>query len=107
MADHGEAFGVHTSPASRRSSTATTLYNELLHVPLMFRVPGATPCMRDDVVQLIDLAPTIAALFGVTPPRRWQGRSLVPALAWQAAARRSPRSPSCCRRRSGTTRRSR
>jgi arylsulfatase A-like enzyme len=37
--------------------------------------------MRDDVVELIDLAPTIAALFGVPPARSWQGRSLVPALA--------------------------
>jgi arylsulfatase A-like enzyme len=37
--------------------------------------------MRDDVVELIDMAPTIAALFGVTPPASWIGRSLVPAIA--------------------------
>jgi uncharacterized sulfatase len=37
--------------------------------------------MRDDVVQLIDLAPTIAALLGVPPAASWQGRSLAPALA--------------------------
>ena len=50
----------------------------------MFRVPGASPCMRDDVVQLIDVAPTITALFGIEPARTWQGRSLVPALACKA-----------------------
>ena len=58
-----------------------SLYNEVLHVPLIFRVPNAKPAMRDDVVELIDMAPTIAALFGVTPPSSWIGRSLVPALA--------------------------
>jgi arylsulfatase A-like enzyme len=80
MADHGEAFGVHTFAGEQMFFHGQTLYRELLHVPLMFRVPGATPRMADDVVQLVDLAPTIAALFGVVPPSTWQGRSLVPAL---------------------------
>ena len=78
MADHGEAFGVH--PGEAGFFHGMSLYDELLHVPMMFRVPGAKPCMRDDVVQLVDLAPTIAALFGVTAPSTWVGRSLVPAL---------------------------
>jgi len=79
MADHGEAFGVH--PGESGFFHGMTLYDELLHVPLMFRVPGQAPCMRDDVVQLVDLAPTIAALFGAKPAPTWVGRSLVPALA--------------------------
>ena len=79
MSDHGEAFGVH--PGESGMYHGMTLYNELLHVPLMFRVPGGKPAVRDDVVQLVDLAPTICALFGVTPPSTWVGRSLVPALA--------------------------
>ena len=33
--DHGEAFGEHGPP-----TTATTLYEEVLHVPLLFRAPG-------------------------------------------------------------------
>ena len=80
MSDHGEAFGVHTFGGERQFFHGMTLYNELLHVPLMVRVPGDKPRERDDVVQLIDLAPTIAALFGVKAPASWQGRSLVPAL---------------------------
>ncbi len=79
MSDHGEAFGVH--PGESGMYHGMSLYDELLHVPLMFRVPGSKPCVRDDVVQLVDLAPTIAGLFGVTPPSTWAGRSLVPALA--------------------------
>ncbi len=81
MADHGEAFGVHTFAGQQMFFHGQTLYTELLHVPLMFRIPGAVPCKRDDVVQLVDLAPTIAALFGVKAPASWQGRSLLPALA--------------------------
>jgi arylsulfatase A-like enzyme len=81
MADHGEAFGSHLVGGKRAFFHGDNLYRELLNVPLMFRVPGAAPCARADVVQLIDLAPTITALFGVPPAKTWQGRSLVPALA--------------------------
>jgi len=84
MSDHGEAFGVHNVAGQQMLFHGQTVYNELVHVPLMFRVPGAAPRMTKDVVQLIDLAPTIAALFGVAPPASWQGRSLAPALAGEA-----------------------
>ena len=79
MSDHGEAFGVHAGEAGWYHGMS--LYNELLHVPLMFRLPGGKACKRAEVVQLVDLAPTIAALFGVTPPSTWVGRSLAPALS--------------------------
>ncbi len=83
MADHGEAFGVHKFAGEQMFFHGQTLYRELIHVPLMFRIPGATPRIAHDVVQMIDLAPTIAALFGVAAPASWVGRSLVPALANQ------------------------
>src|SRR5262249_22671299 len=81
MADHGEAFGTHVVAGKPAFFHGDTLYKELTNAPLMFRVPGGPPCMRDDVVQLIDLAPTITALFGVPPARTWQAGSLVRALA--------------------------
>lgn len=84
MADHGEAFGAHLVGGKPAFFHGDTLYQELTNVPLIFRVPGGPPCMRDDVVQLIDLAPTIAALFEVAPANSWQGRSLVPAIACKA-----------------------
>jgi arylsulfatase A-like enzyme len=86
MSDHGEAFGVHTFGGERQFFHGMTLYNEVLHVPLLFRVPGAKPRQATDVVQLIDIAPTIAALFGIEPPATWTGRSLVPALEGAALA---------------------
>ncbi|MBA3462613.1 MAG: sulfatase-like hydrolase/transferase [Deltaproteobacteria bacterium] len=81
VSDHGEAFGVHTFAGEKMFFHGQTLYRELIHVPLIFRVPGATPRIAHDVVQMIDLAPTIAALFGVPAPASWVGRSLVPAIA--------------------------
>jgi choline-sulfatase len=86
MADHGEAFGAHIVAGKPAFFHGDTLYRELTNVPVMFRVPGAPSCKRDDVVQLIDIAPTITALFGVAPAPTWQGRSLVPALACQPLA---------------------
>lgn len=84
MSDHGEAFGAHIVAGKPAYFHGDTLYREVLHVPMIFRIPGGQACMRDDVVQLIDIAPTIAALFGVAPAATWQGRSLVPALACQS-----------------------
>ncbi|HUS32915.1 MAG TPA: sulfatase-like hydrolase/transferase [Kofleriaceae bacterium] len=80
MSDHGEAFGIHTFAGEKQFFHGMTLYNEVLHVPLMFRVPNNKPREVSDVVELIDLSPTIASLFGVTPPKSWVGRSLVGAL---------------------------
>ena len=86
LSDHGEAFGAHTFGGERQFFHGMTLYNEVLHVPLMFRVPGATARRAPEVVQLLDLAPTIAALFGIEQPAGWNGRSLVPALEGSALA---------------------
>jgi choline-sulfatase len=80
MSDHGEAFGVHTFGGEKQFFHGMTLYTEVLHVPLIFRVPGAKPRIAPEVVQLLDLAPTITALFGIEQPASWVGRSLVPAL---------------------------
>ncbi len=79
MSDHGEAFGVHTFAGQKMFFHGQTLYNELIHVPLIFRVPGIEARAATDVVEL-NLAPTISALFGVKPPASWRGRSLVPAI---------------------------
>lgn len=84
LSDHGEAFGVHTFAGQRMFFHGQTLYRELIHVPLLFRVPGVEGRVVDDVVQMIDVSPTIAQLFGLAPPTSWIGRSLVPALEGKA-----------------------
>lgn len=79
MSDHGEAFGEHNF-GGQSMFHGTNLYDEQLRVPFAFRVPGAAPRAVDDVVQLIDLAPTVVELAGARPDASWLGRSLVPAI---------------------------
>jgi arylsulfatase A-like enzyme len=74
-ADHGEAFGEHD-----QHYHATTVYEELLRVPLMVRLPGAAPAVVTDPVSLIDLGPTLLDLMGARTPASFMGQSLVPYL---------------------------
>jgi arylsulfatase A-like enzyme len=74
--DHGEAFGEHAARGH-----ATTLYEELLHVPLLVRSPRIAPRQIDEPVGLVDLGPTILDLFGIDTPPTFLGQSLVPLLA--------------------------
>jgi arylsulfatase A-like enzyme len=74
--DHGEAFGEHG-----QKEHGTTVYDELLRVPLLVRLPGASPGREARLVSLIDLGPTILDLFGVATPGNYMGQSLVGYLA--------------------------
>jgi arylsulfatase A-like enzyme len=73
--DHGEAFGEHNT-----NFHATTLYEELLHVPLLVSVPGLQPRRCDELVTLADIGPTVLDLMGLDTPARFLGQSLVPVL---------------------------
>ena len=75
MSDHGEAFGEH-SFAGQSMFHGTNLYDQQIRVPLAFRVPGQAPRQVDGVAELLDLAPTVAALVGAAPSPTWMGRSL-------------------------------
>jgi arylsulfatase A-like enzyme len=75
-ADHGEAFGEHGG-----TEHGKTLYEELLHVPLLARGPLFAPRIVDERVGLVDLGPTILDLFGLDVPATFEGQSLVPLLA--------------------------
>jgi arylsulfatase A-like enzyme len=77
-ADHGEALFEHGYIGHN-----TQLYEESIRVPLMMSLPGLTPRRVPDVVELIDIAPTVLQLVGLEehPARKkMQGRSLVPLL---------------------------
>jgi arylsulfatase A-like enzyme len=46
------------------------------YVPIIFMGPGMQPQTVDRRVHPVDVAPTIAALLGMTPPGSAQGSSL-------------------------------
>ena len=75
--DHGYFYGEHGLNEERRLA-----YEETARVPLIIRYPrvarsGSTP---DQLVQVIDLAPTVMALAGVPDTVARQGKSLVPPI---------------------------
>ena len=79
-ADHGEAFGQHGG-----TTHGKTLYEELLHVPLLARSPLLSARVIDEPVGLVDLGPTLLDLFGADTPATFEGQSLVPLLSGAAA----------------------
>ena len=82
-ADHGEEFMQH----GWIGHTAT-LYQELIHVPLIMRLPARwEPRVVETPVSLLDIAPTILDLLGLDPTAAaLAGRSLQPALAGENLA---------------------
>lgn len=81
-ADHGEEFFEHDSVGHGHS-----LYEELLHVPLVMRMPGLVPGgeRSGQVVALTDVTPTALDAAGINIPDSVEGRSLVPDLRGRPA----------------------
>ncbi len=91
-ADHGAEFGEHGGLYH-----GPRVYEEVLHVPLMIRVPGTSPRHVAAPVSHLDVAPTLAELFGLPdPPCPYDGVSLAPVLAGAP-----PRTDRCLRALSG------
>jgi arylsulfatase A-like enzyme len=75
-ADHGEEFKEHGLMGHEK-----TLFEEVVHVPLIVLTPGQTrPVVVDDVVSLVDVAPTVLDVVGVPIPAPFTGASRAQAL---------------------------
>lgn len=78
VSDHGEEFGEHGAYGH-----TTHLYKELLHVPVIVRLPNADAHRGplDTLISGCDIAPTIADLAGLSTSVSFkEGRSLLPLL---------------------------
>lgn len=72
-ADHGEEFIEHGG----RYHAPLNLGEEIVHVPLMIRVPGEqSKKVADSPMSHLHLAPTLMEIMGVKAPKTFQGRSL-------------------------------
>ena len=71
--DHGEAFLEHGF-----FKHGITVYREMLHVPLILRIPG-TPGRRSvaEAVSIGDVPPTILQQLGIPVPPEMEGRPLI------------------------------
>ena len=76
-ADHGEGLGDHTE-----REHGLFVYDETIRVPLMIKLPRARRghTRVAEVVQHIDLLPTLAGLAGLAPLPGLRGRNLDPLL---------------------------
>jgi arylsulfatase A-like enzyme len=78
-ADHGDEFFEHGRKGHKRS-----LYEEVLHVPLIFKFPSNSNLVGnrkiEEVVSIIDIMPTILDYLGVKSHEEMQGQSLLPLL---------------------------
>lgn len=82
-ADHGEEFYDHG-----RIGHGRTLYEEVLRVPLLVRLPGQSARVDvQDVVSLVDLAPTLLDLARIPRPASFEGHSLRRSLRESAPGR--------------------
>ncbi len=70
-ADHGEEFLEHGG----RFHPPLGLREELVHVPLLVRVPGGRGGRIESPMGLIDLAPTLLDVLDIPAPGEFRGRS--------------------------------
>ncbi len=83
LSDHGEEFFEH-----RGFEHGHSMYDELLHVPLLFSLPGKLPegVRLSRPVRLLDVAPTILDFLGMEPPLHYEGVSIAPLLQGKGQA---------------------
>jgi arylsulfatase A-like enzyme/cytochrome c-type biogenesis protein CcmH/NrfG len=77
MSDHGESLGAHGE-----AMHGIFLYDETIHVPLLFKLPEKLLAGRrvSCRVRLIDVAPTLLSMLSLPLPPTFQGESLVPLM---------------------------
>ncbi len=94
-ADHGEEFGEHGGlghaasvhrPENGRAQIK--MYDELLHVPLLFYGLEGGRSEVLELVSLLDLSPTLLDTLGLSPISQWQGESFLSVIRGEMAAMR-------------------
>ncbi|MFP4579530.1 MAG: sulfatase [Candidatus Sumerlaeia bacterium] len=71
--DHGEHLGDHCQVQKGPPG-----FDSCIHVPLIFSLPGKIEAGKrfGELVELVDLAPTVLDFCGIQTPPEWQGKSL-------------------------------
>ena len=66
------------------------MYNPEINVPLIMRVPGAKPARIDDLIQHIDVYPTILDIIGKPKSDALRGVSFLPAIYGDHTGEKNP-----------------
>jgi len=70
MGDHGEEFGEHNGRSHN------TLYDEVLHVPLVIKTPFLKKGEIDAIAEQIDIVPTVLGMLNIKDAHQFPGRNL-------------------------------
>ena len=74
LPDNGYSFGEH------RWEGKTCPYEACVRIPLAVYSPWVHGAVEDDLVSMVDVAPTIVDIAGVEPPFPTDGNSFAPAI---------------------------
>jgi arylsulfatase A-like enzyme len=81
MSEHGDYLGEGGYFMKVAVTAKGNLHNANLSYPLMIRLPKINkPFIQDQLIQTIDLAPTILDLVGLNPSEQMQGKSFLYSL---------------------------
>ncbi len=76
-ADHGEELLDHGFVGHASTSLSAKLYDEIIHIPLIFYLPGGLePGRINTQVQQVDIFPTILDMLNIPIPATLQGNSM-------------------------------
>lgn len=93
LSDHGEAFFKH-----RRFGHNGMLYDDMTRIPLVVKLPrseGVKPRRIPNLVETIDVLPTLFDYLGLPIPDRFEGDSLLPLITGSARQLRHPEVVTC------------
>ena len=95
MSDHGFYLGEHGFVGKHtvlNHKDGWPLYSTVSHIPLLLKLPSESPAAGarrvSQLVQPVDLMPTLLELGGVTPPDGLHGSSFLPSLRGEGGPRR-------------------
>ena len=78
LSDHGSEFFEHEG-----LKHSYTLYNEVIKIPLILRYPALIPkgtVIEKEIIQTMDMAPTILDIVNINKPETMRGESLLPLI---------------------------
>ncbi len=72
--DHGDALEAH-----RLSGKGPAMYEEITNIPFIIRWPGVAPTgkVSRSLISHVDIVPSILEVFGISPSKVLEGRSLI------------------------------
>lgn len=79
FSEHGEMFAKH-GRFGRAGTVRGTLYDDVVHVPLMIKMPGIKGKRINGLVQLLDIMPFLLDITGIPAGAQIQGKSLLPLM---------------------------